>query len=117
MEPRHICFDKLPVEELTDRISRRYVYGEKGMLVRFELKKGAIIAEHHHPNEQITYIMQGLVKVTMKGKDFFVKAGEVLIIPPNVPHMFEALEDTLDIDIFCPPRQDWIDGTASYFKK
>jgi quercetin dioxygenase-like cupin family protein len=110
-------FEKMPNEQLSDKISRRYVYGEKEMLVRFELKKGAIIPEHHHPSEQITYILSGAVKVTIQGKDYFVRKGEVLIIPPNVPHKFEALEDTIDIDVFSPPREDWIKGTDTYLKQ
>ena len=117
MEPRQIPFEKLPLEELTDKVSRRYVYGEEAMLCRFELKKGAHIPLHHHPNEQITYIVSGAVKVKMQGKEYTVRAGEVLIIPMDVPHEFEALEDTIDIDIFSPPRQDWIQGTDTYFKK
>ena len=103
-----IPFEKLPPEKLSDTITRRYVHGEKGMLVRFELKKGALIPKHQHPNEQITYILSGKVKVTIDGEDFIVKSGEVLIIPSNVPHQFEALEDTIDIDVFAPPREDWI---------
>ncbi|HXF29452.1 MAG TPA: cupin domain-containing protein [Chlamydiales bacterium] len=111
-----IPFEKLSPERLTDTITRRYVYGEKGMLVRFELQKGAIIPLHHHPNEQITYIVSGKVKVTIDGKDLIVSSGEVLIIPSNVAHQFEALEDTIDIDLFSPPRQDWISGDDSYFR-
>lgn len=117
MDIKHISFDKLEPEKLSDKITRRYVHGEKGMLVRFELKKGAVIPKHHHPNEQITYIMSGRVKVTMEGKDYVVRSGEVLIIPPNVPHQFEALEDTIDIDVFSPPREDWLTGKDSYLRK
>jgi quercetin dioxygenase-like cupin family protein len=112
-----IPFEKMPEEKLSDKISRRYVYGEKAMLVRFELKKGAIIPKHHHHNEQITYIVKGAVVVTIEDKEHHVKAGEVLIIPPNVPHQFEALEDTIDIDVFSPPREDWLKGEDAYLKK
>lgn len=117
MDVQLIKFKNLPPEALSDKISRQYVYGEKAMLCRFELKKGAIIPTHQHPNEQITYITNGLVKVTIHDKEYLVHAGEVLIIPGNTPHQFEALEDTIDIDLFAPPRQDWIEGTDSYIKK
>ncbi len=110
-------FEKMPNEELSDKISRRYVYGKDAMLARFVFKKGAVVPEHHHPSEQITYILKGAVKVTTQGKEIIVRSGEVLIIPPNVPHRFEALEDTIDLDIFSPPREDWIQGTDSYLKK
>lgn len=69
---------------------------------------------HFHPNEQITWITQGAVKVLSQGKEFIVKPGDVLIIPPNVPHEFIALEDTIDIDFFTPVREDWLNNTAGY---
>jgi quercetin dioxygenase-like cupin family protein len=117
MEIKQYSFESLAPEELSEKISRRYVYGEKAMLVRFELKKGAIIPRHNHPNEQITYIIKGAVRVHMQNKDYFVRQGEVIIIPSNVYHEFEALEDTIDIDVFSPPREDWIQGTDSYLRK
>lgn len=116
-EPQFIHFDQMPFEELNEKISRRYVYGKQAMLVYFKLKKGAVIPEHHHPNEQITYILSGAVKVFCQGKEYLVKKGEVLIIPPNAPHKFEALEDTIDMDVFSPPREDWLSGTDDYLKK
>jgi quercetin dioxygenase-like cupin family protein len=117
MDVKFIEFEKMPNEALSDKISRRYVYGEDAMLARFVFKKGAIVPEHQHPSEQITYILKGAVKVTVQGKEIIVRSGEVLIIPPNVLHKFEALEDTIDLDIFSPPREDWIKGTDSYLKK
>ena len=116
MNIQQFPFDKLPVEKLSDKISRRYVHGEKAMLARFELKKGAIIPKHQHPNEQITYILSGAVKIHMEGRDYFVRSGEVIIIPSNVLHQFEALEDTIDIDVFSPPREDWLSGRDNYLK-
>lgn len=117
MDFKFIQFEKMPTEELSDKISRQYVYGKEAMLARFVFKKGAIIPEHQHPSEQITYILKGAVKVTLQGKEIIVRSGEVLIIPPNVLHKFEALEDTIDLDVFSPPREDWIKGTDSYLKK
>ncbi|MFH6991814.1 L-dopachrome tautomerase-related protein [Flavobacterium sp. FlaQc-48] len=113
---QHIEFDDLGWEQLGDKLQRKYVYGEQGMLALFKMDKGAKVPLHQHPNEQTSYITKGSVKVTMQGKDYIVKAGEVLIIPGNIPHQFECLEDgTLDVDFFAPPRRDWIEGTASYF--
>lgn len=117
MDAKLVQFEKMPAEELSDKVSRQYVYGKEAMLARFVFKKGAIIPEHSHPSEQITYILKGAVKVNIQGKEIIVRSGEVLIIPPNVPHRFEALEDTIDLDVFSPPRQDWIQGTDTYLKK
>jgi quercetin dioxygenase-like cupin family protein len=117
MDVQFFQFEKMPSEKLSDTISRRYVYGKEAMLARFVFKKGAIVPEHKHPSEQITYILKGAVKVTTQGKEIIVRSGEVLIIPPNVLHKFEALEDTIDLDVFSPPREDWIEGTDSYLKK
>ena len=114
--PRFYEFEKMPFEKLNDKVSRRFVYGENTMLCYFLLKKGAVIPEHHHESEQITYIVHGKVKVFSGGKEFTVSKGEVLQIPPNTPHRFEALEDTIDIDVFSPIRQDWLDGTDNYLK-
>lgn len=119
-EPMHVelvDFEKMTPEKFGDKITRSYVYGENAMIARFVFKKGAIVPKHNHPNEQITYILKGAVRVLSEGKEYIVKAGQVLIIPPNVYHEFEALEDTIDLDVFTPPRQDWIDGTDTYLKK
>jgi quercetin dioxygenase-like cupin family protein len=117
MEVKLIDFEKMAPEKLGNKITRRYVSGENEMLARFDFKKGAIVPKHQHPNEQITYILKGCVKVTIEDKEYIVRAGQVLIIPPNTTHEFEALEDTIDLDVFSPPRQDWIEGTDNYLKK
>ncbi len=115
---KQYSFQTMQPEQVTDKITRRYVYGKNEMLARFDMKKGAIVPMHNHPNEQITYILSGAVKVTTKeGKVYMVKAGELLVIPPGTFHMFEALEDTVDIDVFSPPRKDWIEKTDTYFKQ
>src|SRR5437016_5023289 len=108
--------DKIPEEKLSDKITRQYIMGAQSMLVKWTLKKGALIPLHFHPNEQITWITKGSVKVISQGKEFIVKAGGVLIIPSNVPHEFLALEDTIDIDYFTPVREDWLNNTASYIQ-
>lgn len=113
-------WDEIPNEEVADGIWRRFISGDRAMLARLDLAKGAIVPKHSHENEQITYIVQGALRFWM-GEDeaavFDVRAGEVLHIPSNLPHRVEALEDTVDIDIFSPPRQDWIEKTDDYFRR
>jgi len=86
------------------------------MLARVLLKKGCMVPEHSHHNEQITYVLEGALKFGIDGKEIVVNAGEVLTIPPNMPHWAEALADTVDLDIFHPPRADWINKTDAYLR-
>ena len=115
---RFFRWDDMPKERVTDAINRRLVTGDRMMLAHVYLEKGAIVPKHSHDNEQITYILSGALHFWIgdDGEDEMdVRAGEVLHIPSNVPHKAEALEDTLDVDVFSPPRQDWLDGSDSYF--
>ena len=116
-------WDELPIEELTPLIGRRLIYSEKMMLAHVYLKKGAIVPAHDHINEQFTYVLSGTLRFWIgehadaPGDTYTdVGAGDVLVIPSNVRHRAEALEDTLDVDIFNPPRQDWIDKTDDYLR-
>lgn len=86
------------------------------MIAHVYLAKGAIVPEHAHENEQITYILEGKLRFTLGDETVDVGAGEVLTIPPDVPHAAEALEDTLDVDVFTPPREDWLAGTDLYLR-
>lgn len=120
---RKIAWDDMAVEELTPLIGRRLVYTDKQMLAHVYLKQGAIVPAHDHINEQITYILSGALRFWIgehadnPGDTFVdVRAGEVLVIPSMVRHRAEALEDTLDVDIFNPPRQDWIDKSDDYLR-
>ncbi len=111
-------WDSMPKETVTDVIERRLVTGERTMLAHVYLKKGSVVPLHSHDNEQFTYILEGALKfwIGADGSEVLtVRAGEVLHIPSNVPHRAEALEDTVDLDVFTPIRQDWLDGTDSYF--
>ena len=112
-------WDTMPKERVTNRIDRRIVSGEQAMVAHVYLEEGAIVPEHSHHNEQLTYILKGKLRFWV-GEEFShvvdVAAGEVLHLPANVPHKAEALEETLDLDIFCPPRQDWLDHTDDYFR-
>jgi quercetin dioxygenase-like cupin family protein len=104
------------VEKLSSLIGRQFVVGVDMMLARVLLKKGAHVPMHSHHNEQITYILEGALKFSIEGKEVTVRAGEVLCIPPHVPHEAFALEDTVDLDVFNPPRQDWIDRDDAYLR-
>jgi quercetin dioxygenase-like cupin family protein len=97
-------------------LTRQFVSGEKGMAARIMLKKGCLVPEHSHPNEQIALILSGALEFTVQGEKITVRAGELIVLPPNVPHSALALEDTEDIDFFAPPRQDWLDGTDAYLR-
>jgi unsaturated pyranuronate lyase len=104
---------------VTPMLDRKLITGERMMLAQVFLKKGCIVPRHQHENEQLTYILDGALRLWV-GENlenvYEVRAGEVLFIPSNVPHKAEALEDTLDVDVFSPPRQDWIDKTDAYLR-
>ncbi len=113
-------WDDMPRERVTDTIDRRIVTSERMMLAHVYLAKGSVVPRHQHENEQLTYILEGALKFKLGddgAEELVVRAGEVLVIPSNVPHEAHALEDTLDVDVFCPPRQDWLDGTDDYFRR
>jgi quercetin dioxygenase-like cupin family protein len=114
---QHVRLRDMPVEHLNPLIDRQFVAGDRSMLARIILRKGSIVPLHSHDNEQITYVLEGALKFVIEGKDLIVRSGEVLVIPSNLPHSAEAMEDTVDLDIFCPPREDWIRGTDAYLRK
>ncbi len=112
-------WDDMPWEQVTDRLKRRLITGERAMLAHVHLAAGCVVPKHSHENEQFTYILEGALRFRLgeNGEtECVVRAGEVLHIPSNLPHEAEALEDTLDMDIFCPPRADWLDGTDTYLR-
>jgi quercetin dioxygenase-like cupin family protein len=113
---RHIPWSSVEVETLNPLLGRHFVVGQNVMIARVLLKKGCIVPEHSHPNEQITYILEGALKFWIDGKEIVVNAGEVLTIPSDMPHRAEALVDTVDLDIFDPPRADWMNKTDSYLR-
>lgn len=117
---RHYRWDQLPREQLNAGIGRRLITGSNMMIAHVYLKKDAIVPLHSHHNEQITYILEGALRFLLGEKqerECIVRAGEVLVIPPHEPHSAVALEDTLDVDVFNPPRQDWLDGTDRYLRE
>jgi len=115
-ELKYVPWDSVQLEDLNPLLKRQFVVGESVMIARVLLKKGCIVPLHSHHNEQVTYILEGALKFTLKDREITVQAGEVLCIPPNVPHEAIALEDTVDLDIFTPPREDWIAKTDAYLR-
>jgi len=114
---QYIPWHMIPLEDLNPLLQRQFVVGQEIMLARVLLKKGCIVPEHFHHNEQLTYIVEGALKFWIDKQEIVVHAGEVLCIPANMPHKAEAMEDTVDLDIFTPPRADWINKTDQYLRK
>ena len=109
-------WNTIPPEQLNPLLTRQYVTGRQSMLARVVLKQGCVVPEHSHPNEQLAFILEGALRFEIAGQTHIVRAGEVLVIPADVPHSAVALEDTIDFDVFAPPRQDWIDGEDAYLR-
>jgi quercetin dioxygenase-like cupin family protein len=115
-EAKYIPWNQVEREKLNELIDREMVVGDQIMLARVFLKKGAHVPQHHHHNEQVTYILEGALQFAIDGKEIIVRAGELLCIPPNMPHEAWALEDTLDLDVFTPPREDWLNKADDYLR-
>ena len=113
----HYTWDKMEKEVLSSTIARKIISGEKAMVAQVFLAKGAVVPEHKHESEQITYILEGALKFQIDGKEIMVSAGEVLRIPSWMPHSAVAMEDTLDLDIFAPIRHDWLTKDDAYLRK
>ena len=116
MELKYIPWSSIELEALNPLLQRQFVVGQDIMVARVLMKKGCIVPLHSHYNEQFTYILEGALKFWIDGKEIVVNAGEVLTIPPNMPHKAEAMMDTVDLDVFNPPRADWINKTDQYLR-
>jgi quercetin dioxygenase-like cupin family protein len=114
---KHFKWDDIEVEALSPTIGRQMIVGTNIMVARVLIKKGGIVPRHSHHNEQVTYILEGALKFIMDDREVTVNAGEVLCIPPHVPHEAIALEDTVDLDVFNPPRQDWLNKEDTYLRQ
>jgi quercetin dioxygenase-like cupin family protein len=117
---RLTSWDAIPRERVTDLLDRKLITGDQIMLAHVFLKKGCVVPKHSHFNEQFTYVIQGALHFWIgedQSEEVVVRTGEVLHLPSNLPHKAEALEDTLDMDVFSPPRQDWLDKTDDYLRK
>jgi quercetin dioxygenase-like cupin family protein len=115
----HYRWQDLPEEQMKGTITRRLITGERMMIAHVYLKKGDTVPLHSHENEQLTYVLTGALQFWLGAdaeRELVVRAGEVLVIPSHLPHRALAVEDTLDVDVFCPPRQDWLAGTDAYLR-
>jgi quercetin dioxygenase-like cupin family protein len=110
-------WDEIELEKITEMISRKFVTGAREMVAQFYLKRGALIPAHAHEAEQITYVLQGAMKFQVGGEEIVVREGEVLTIPSWVEHQAEALDDTFNLEMFSPIRQDWLDKSDNYFER
>lgn len=119
-DAKHYRWKEIPAEPMKGGITRRLITGDRMMIAHVYLKKGDDVPQHSHENEQITYILEGALNFWLgeKGeRELTVRAGEVLVIPSYLPHRALAVEDTLDVDVFNPPRQDWLNGTDAYLRR
>jgi quercetin dioxygenase-like cupin family protein len=110
-------WDEIALEKVTEMISRKIITGEREMVTQIYLKRGAIVPLHSHESEQMTYVLSGALKFLIGEEEITVREGEVLFIPSWLPHQAEALDDTFEMDIFSPIRQDWLDHTDDYFHR
>ena len=114
------AWKNVPAKEVTAGLMRQFVTASRVTVAKFDMKAGCVVPSHAHENEQVSYVISGALKFNVGGpggSDVVVRAGELLEIPPHVPHGVEVLEDSQVIDVFSPVRQDWIDGTDTYFKR
>jgi quercetin dioxygenase-like cupin family protein len=112
----HHRWADIPPEQLNPLVARQYVVGTRTMLARLVLKKGAVVPLHQHMHEQISHVVEGALEFRLEGKQVTVRAGEILCIPPHVPHEVVVVEDSIAFDVFNPQRQDWIDGDDAYLR-
>jgi quercetin dioxygenase-like cupin family protein len=113
---QHIPWRTITLEDLNPLLQRQFVVGQEIMLARILLKKGCVVPQHSHHNEQLSYMVEGALKFWIGGEEIILSAGEVLCIPANMPHKAEAVEDSVSLDIFTPPRADWINKTDQYLR-
>ena len=116
-EAKHERWEAIPPERMSSLLERQFVVGTNTMLARIVLRKGAHVPRHSHQNEQISAILEGALRFLLPDREVIVRAGEVLCIPPDLPHEAFALEDTVNLDVFNPPRQDWIDRDDAYLRQ
>jgi len=109
-------WNRVEEEQLNPQLGRRMIHGRNITVARISLRKGAVVPTHSHPNEQISMLEHGEVRFVLSGEERILRAGDVLVIPPDAPHMVEALEDSLAVDLFSPPREDWIRGDDAYLR-
>jgi len=114
---QHLAWESVKKEIVNDKLWRKLVNGEKVMVAQLWLFKDCVVPLHHHESEQISLVLEGALKFELEDREVMVRAGEVLVIPSNVPHSALAIEDTIGIDVFSPIRLDWLNGTDSYLRR
>jgi quercetin dioxygenase-like cupin family protein len=114
--PQVISWKTLEVEQLSDNLTRQMISGESATISRFVIKKGTTVPRHSHANEQYAWIVSGSLKIIFDDREVVLNAGEILVIPPHAAHGAVALEDTVDVDIFVPRREDWIRNDDTYLR-
>jgi quercetin dioxygenase-like cupin family protein len=114
---RHYKLQEIPAERVTEQFARRFFTGRHITLAFLSFEPGFVVPEHDHESEQFSYIATGSMRFIIGGEEVVVRAGEVVHIPPHVPHAATALEETTGIDVFSPIRQDWVDGTDDYLRR
>jgi quercetin dioxygenase-like cupin family protein len=110
-------WDNVKKEVLNDKLARKVISGEKITMAQIFLAKDGVVPLHHHENEQISSILTGAMRFEMDGKEIILRAGQVLVIPPNLPHRVVALEDSVALDVFSPIRIDWLTGKDDYLRR
>src|SRR5262245_25795627 len=104
-------------EQLNPLMTRRAIHTHNMTIARLDIKKDCVVPEHHHVHEQVATVERGALKFFIEGREVILRPGESLAIPSNVPHKVVAIEDTVVVDIFSPPREDWIKGDDAYLRK
>ena len=110
-------WNQVEKEQMSPTFARQVIHSDTMTVARVYLQKGCSVPEHSHHNEQISMMEQGSLKFVIDGQEKVLRAGQVLRIPAHVPHSAEALEDCIAVDLFSPPREDWIRGDDSYLRK
>ncbi len=114
---RHLRWDEVPQEQVSETYARRLVWGQREMVAQVTMRRGCDVPEHAHESEQLTYVLEGALRFRIGGEEFVVRENELVHIPSNVPHAAFALEDTFELDVFSPIRQDWLDKTDDYLRR
>ena len=117
---KKLNWDEVPTETVTPQMERKIVSGEKMMIAKMKFKDGFLVPLHSHENEQITSVISGTMRFWFgehKEQEMELTAGDVIVIPPNLPHEALMIGDVEETDSWTPPRQDWLDGTDDYLRK
>jgi quercetin dioxygenase-like cupin family protein len=114
---KHYDWNGIPTEQLNPLVARKAIHSGSMTIARLELLQDAVVPEHSHHNEQIATVERGALRFSIDGGEMVLRAGESLVIPPNVPHAVVALEDTTVVDVFSPAREDWIAGNDAYLRR